>query len=302
MSAGLDPRQWQQLSEYLDHQLDEKQMARVERMLVSSPEWQEGLQSLRNTRAALRAAPSRRAPRNFTLSAAQAAKIRKPTRVFWLFRLSSAVSTAMAVIFVVLGFVLQAAPASAPMMAAAPAMEKSADQAVGATSVPIIIWGPPEMNQYLSDGQMGAASEAYGKGGGGGGYGGDGGVAPETMTSQQEADLPAAEAPVQETQNDALALAPPAPAMDFLAEPAPTSAEPAPETRELIPESNPILGLQTTGENDSVAESDEIIAPEPMPTPDKNPSGLPVWWTAAALMLALAVITGYLGWRSTGRH
>lgn len=56
------------LSAYLDGELDSKESARLETRLKSDPELEPALRDLRFARGILRKLPSRRAPRNFTLT------------------------------------------------------------------------------------------------------------------------------------------------------------------------------------------------------------------------------------------
>lgn len=316
MSTVLSPHDWQQLSEYLDGQLGHRDQYQVENLLAASTEWQSALQSLTNTRSALRTAPKRRAPRNFTLSATQAEQIRKPARNFGFFRLSSAFSTALAVLFLVLGFTLKSAPTALPM-AVAPVMEKSVGTSAESTPIPVIIWGSPEMNQYA---YTNANPVAGGKGGGGGGGGGDG-ITNASKSASDAEPMTAAEVP------ETLALAPEATssAQDQAVEPevappamalAPTATAEAPQTFALALEdtqpaadtsisssqgiagSGPILGIQSTGPAVELEEKN-LVEPENLSRSMENEINepMPLWWMAAAVMLVLALLTGIMGWK-----
>ena len=61
-------RDFELLSAYLDGQLSDNDRRRVEQLLHSRPDLKTTLDELRRTRAVLRMAPRRRAPRNFTLT------------------------------------------------------------------------------------------------------------------------------------------------------------------------------------------------------------------------------------------
>ncbi|GMV34544.1 MAG: hypothetical protein DCC59_02630 [Chloroflexi bacterium] len=61
-------RDIENLSAYLDGQLDEKKSTEIESRLKSDPELESALQELRFARTVLRRLPARKAPRNFTLT------------------------------------------------------------------------------------------------------------------------------------------------------------------------------------------------------------------------------------------
>lgn len=297
MNTVLSPRDWQQLSEYLDDQLGPGIRTQVEKNLSTSAEWAAGLQSLEATRSVLRAAPQRRAPRNYTLTTIEAASYRQNRFNFPIYKFSSAFSAILTVLFLVLGFTSRGL-LSQPMLAAAPMMEQAADSASEATSMPIIIWGSPEMNQY-----------AYGAGGapaggmGGGGMGGGGGgadimsaeAAPpvgksmedfasepamDTIVSSEEPVI--APAPVLESAPDIMALSPQATQL-----PAPTTVAAAPKEN-----ANPILGIQPR--EMSQPESEMQITEEAQP--------ISPWWFAALGCLLITIFLGYLGWKPTKHH
>jgi negative regulator of sigma E activity len=62
------PREYEQLSAYLDGQLSPKEVARLRARLQADPQMQTTLEELRLTRVALHSLPMLRAPRNFTLT------------------------------------------------------------------------------------------------------------------------------------------------------------------------------------------------------------------------------------------
>lgn len=63
-----DIRELENLSAYLDGQLDPKESTMLESRLKSDPELASALQDLRSARGILRKLPARKAPRNFTLT------------------------------------------------------------------------------------------------------------------------------------------------------------------------------------------------------------------------------------------
>src|SRR5512139_2036512 len=70
MRAQISNRDYEQISAYIDGQLAPGDQRKLEERLRARPELQEVLNELRQTRALLRMAPRRRAPRNFTLTPA----------------------------------------------------------------------------------------------------------------------------------------------------------------------------------------------------------------------------------------
>lgn len=63
-----DFREIENLSAYLDEQLDSRESAKLESRLKADPELESALQDLRSARGILRQLPARKAPRNFTLT------------------------------------------------------------------------------------------------------------------------------------------------------------------------------------------------------------------------------------------
>lgn len=155
MKTQLTPRETQQLSAYLDGALSSAERADLEKRLSARADLAAGLEELRQTRAVLRAAPRRKAPRNFTLKPDML-----PTRrTVWrgwtpVFSFASA-ATALVALVMLLGQMLPLGGAAAPM-AKPVSMEKQAapqaEDTVQATPM-IITWGQPQV---------------YGMGGGGG--------------------------------------------------------------------------------------------------------------------------------------
>lgn len=152
MKEQLNSRDLILLSAYLDGELDPRDKARVEALLHSNPEAKETYDSLKKTRAVLRNAPLRKAPRNFTLSAATVQQPRRPLVLIPALRFSSVLATLVAVWM----FVSQLLPgmATRPMTASEPVMESQAItetetmriMAVPETTQqtpPVVYWGGP---------------------------------------------------------------------------------------------------------------------------------------------------------------
>ncbi len=148
MNAPLTPQDWEFLSTYLDGQMSLVEQRRAREVLARRTELVSALEALRRTRAVLRAAPRRRAPRNFTLTPAMARQARRRFgfTLGWVPSLSFA--SAMAVLLLVLSFFvrlpgagLPAAPLAAPM-AQAPIMAQ-ADRTLQDKSAPNEASVPP---------------------------------------------------------------------------------------------------------------------------------------------------------------
>ena len=83
----------EQLSAYLDGQLSPSDSARLESRLQSDPELASAYDDLRVTRGILRKLPSRRAPRNFTLTRKMAGLKPPLPRTYFTFRFATAFAT-----------------------------------------------------------------------------------------------------------------------------------------------------------------------------------------------------------------
>ena len=111
MSAPRPPlseRDWAQLSAYLDGQLGARQRAALERRLAAEPHLRQALDELRDTVTLLRALPTLRAPRDFTLDPALYARPRRWWSVAAALQFSGALGTALAVVLIALGVLLPA--------------------------------------------------------------------------------------------------------------------------------------------------------------------------------------------------
>jgi hypothetical protein len=83
----------EQLSAYLDGQLSPSDSARLESRLQSDPELASVYEDLRSTRSIFRRLPSRRAPRNFTLTRKMAGLKPPLPRTYFTFRFATAFAT-----------------------------------------------------------------------------------------------------------------------------------------------------------------------------------------------------------------
>ncbi|HEY9151358.1 MAG TPA: hypothetical protein VIN60_00615 [Anaerolineales bacterium] len=145
----MNPRDLELLSAYLDGQLNPSDSARLKSRLASDESLRAVLDNLRATRNLLRQLPSRRAPRNFTLTP-QMAGIKPPTpRAVLVFRFASAFATFLFIITFVLNGLLSfsvAAPAPAAFNAAAPMSAQEAAPLAGIapteTSAPRLMAAP----------------------------------------------------------------------------------------------------------------------------------------------------------------
>jgi len=126
MRAQITSHDYEQLSAYIDGQLTDSDRRRLEERLHAQPDLQQALDELTRTRALLRTAPRRRAPRNFTLTPAMVGST--PTRRFNNFlNLFPALSfaSALAAIALVVSIVFQLLPGR-QMLASQPAADTAA--------------------------------------------------------------------------------------------------------------------------------------------------------------------------------
>ncbi|MFZ5819594.1 MAG: anti-sigma factor family protein [Chloroflexota bacterium] len=109
-------RDVEQLSAYLDGQLDQGDAARLETRLETDPQLASVFEALRQSRAILRQLPQRRAPRNFTLTPRMIGQNPPLPRAYPFFRLS----TALAAVLLLFTFAINAI-GPIPLGAMAPA-------------------------------------------------------------------------------------------------------------------------------------------------------------------------------------
>lgn len=262
MKTQLTPRDTQQLSAYLDGALSSAERADLEKRLATRADLAAGLEELRQTRAVLRAAPRRKAPRNFTLKPDMVPARRTAWRGWTpVFSFASA-ATALVALVMLLGQMLPLGGAAAPM-AMPVAMEKQAapqaQDTVQATPM-IITWGQ---------------TQGYGMGGGGGndmaaasapgGLAAEPPAAPESIrampTATPEGNPPAA------TEQPPLMLA------------APTEMPAAADANGLI------LGIAPTEEQGSISTPQTVQ--ETAPARQSQP-GIPQPWLTIGLFVAAA--------------
>ncbi len=172
MKTQLTPKDWQQLSEYLDGQLSERDQAKLEQRLNKQPDLQTALDEMRQMRSVLRAVPHRKVPHNFTLTHAMVAEQQQRSNPFsrWIpaLSISSALATLILVVTMLIGGVpsltssqpVALAPSTQQALEAPQAAEQAADQ--NATKPPVILWNGT--NGLPNDG----GQIATGRGGGGG--------------------------------------------------------------------------------------------------------------------------------------
>jgi hypothetical protein len=104
MNKELTPREIEQISAYLDGELNQKEKARLDARLRVEPKLRRGLHELGETRSMLRSLPRKRAPRNFTLTPVMVGARRKSG--FDFFRLTPALSLSSVLATLLLALVL----------------------------------------------------------------------------------------------------------------------------------------------------------------------------------------------------
>ena len=122
MSKKLTPKDWQLLSAYLDDQLKASQKARVENRLRIDEEFKGAYQRLRHTQLLLHSLPTRRVPRNFTLTAAMVKESKPWLPTFaGMLRFSSVAAGLMLIMLLAFDFF----PVLAPAIITARSQEKA---------------------------------------------------------------------------------------------------------------------------------------------------------------------------------
>jgi len=240
MNREISSKDLQQLSEYLDGKLPERERIQVEARLESQPELREELEGLRRTHLMLRQMPKRRAPRNFFITPEMAPR-RSPLRLFPVFRLAFALAGLLLVVAfagdLLFGFAPQsAAPAAAPLMMQA---DQRNSTNFSESNPPIIMWGTP------TPGGIGLGSAS---GLGGGGYGGGPGSYPATGSGGEPVSSDTLPPTVPEE-----------------------NSSPAP-----LPESTPVIGIATSPPNGATPEGvtppccKSSAPPESQPAPSQT--------------------------------
>jgi hypothetical protein len=277
MNSHLTPRQWEQLSAYLDGELRGGSQVQLERMLESDPLFRESLESLKKTRAALRSVRNRPVPRNFMLSPSDAVLPRRIWRGWMpVFSFSSAIASLLMLFSLYMGLVRSPVLTTQMEIASAP-LEQPAEKIMTESDIgpsdlpPIIIWGGPQAYSTMP----------MGKGGGGGGNGGDAPllqVAPEAGSVDQPLPVPSGQEQEQ-----------PAPALVLPPSPQSTSAD----QFELLPlEGNgPILGVPPGGGTEPRDQQRIPASEEPELPAAALPPGVN-WILLMAIFALIALTTG----------
>jgi anti-sigma factor RsiW len=293
MTTPLTPQDWETLSTYLDGQLTATGKRQIQDLIALRPELKQGLEELRRTRAVLRAAPRRRAPRNFTLSPEMAQKVRPRFR--WGWTPSFSFASAMATVLLVLSFFFRVNLTQfTPMTALAPVAMTQENTTSG--NPPIIIWNAP-------------GSNATGMGGGPAGLGGgddfgsaEKGIVPSPADSQA--------APQQTPGTEPGASPDLPPAIAAAATPAPTNeprlaAPVAPQptieagiTRDGS-QSGPILGIAPTEERGKMyVPTQDLYYQADQSTPGNSWQFVQIGLAGVAVIFAAAA---FLSWRKAQR-
>jgi hypothetical protein len=308
MKVQLSPKDWQQISEYLDDQLTPKEKNRLEERIRVRPELRNGLEELRHTRLVLRSVPKRRAPHNFTLTP-EMVRPRSISRLFPVLSFSSALATILIVVTLVFRLLpgesssstaeVQrfAAPAAPAAPFAASAAQNKSSGAQSSQTPEIITWGQPA-NQMFANNIQGM--------GGGPGQSSPAGAAPliapgavETQPSQEappQAPGPMLSSPLA-TPKPGLSQ-PEAPALE-----APTNAVPATANAanaDALRGTSPILGIPARSDQGKIipapSESTAAEAAAPQPTTQS----FPYWILLEIALVVIAAVTGlaaYSLWR-----
>jgi hypothetical protein len=101
MTGQIPQKEIENLSAYLDRQLDERHRARLEARLLKEPELQAILRDLGQARLALKSLPRERAPRNFTLTPEMAGVRSAPRRTYPALGWASALASILLVLVLV---------------------------------------------------------------------------------------------------------------------------------------------------------------------------------------------------------
>jgi hypothetical protein len=307
MKVQLSPKDWQQISEYLDDQLTPKEKNRLEERIRIRPELRDGLEELRHTRLVLRSVPKRRAPHNFTLTP-EMVRPRSLSHLFPVLSFSSALATIFIVVTLVFRLLSGASPSSAaevqrlaaPAVPAVPVTSSAAqNRSVGAQTSPtpeIITWGQPTNKLFANNvqGLGGGVSEQTSPSEGAAPL-----VAPGVIEAQpsQEAHP---QAPVPEVSNP---LATPEPGLtqpDTQALAVPTNEVSTPAAAATLRGSSPILGIPAHSDQGKIISGPtepsvaEAVAPQP------TAQSFPYWILLEVALAVIAVATGlaaYSLWR-----
>jgi len=159
MNNKYSPQDWQRISEYLDGQLSPQEKARLEARLQTDPDLHMAYSELRQTKILLKSAKNLKAPRNFTITEAQALTIKpvRKNRFLPVLSFSSVLATVLmifAIFFELSSGANMTAKVANQQPEASLAMESAPMDSRSSEGNPMIIqWG---------------GNQAYGMGGGGG--------------------------------------------------------------------------------------------------------------------------------------
>lgn len=150
----MNPRDIEQLSEFLDGRLKPSASARLESRLASEPELVSALDGMRESRALLRRMPKRRAPRNFTLTPKMVGLKPPLPRAYPILRFATvAAAFLFAVSFIRIG--------SGALGAAQPAAEPAAFSAEAITDeAPLLAAAPGPGEEPVTPAPDAASAEA----------------------------------------------------------------------------------------------------------------------------------------------
>jgi hypothetical protein len=273
MKSDLSPRDWQEISSYLDRQISVEAQARLEERLKNEQDLRNALEDLHRAQALLRSQPRLRAPRNFTLTREMAGK-RSGAPAYPVLGLASALASLL-FIFLLVGDLFSQRAALAPsQMTNALQAEMAQSEAVS-----------PQPSGTLDEAEATQAMELNE-------------AAP--MAAPLAAPLAITEAPL-ETQLPAAAakvMAPPPTSGDAAASP-PAEATlaailpPAKQAAQLAPTASPV--------QDSGGRAPEKTS---LPLPPTKIFGLnqTIWHASEILAAILAVATGMAWWIRRRRY
>ena len=277
MSATRPPlseRDWAQLSAYLDGALGARERAALERRLAAEPHLRQALDELRETVALLRALPTLRAPRDFTLDPALYGRAR---RRWWsaaaALQLSGALGTALAIVLIVLGMF---APARRTAQVSAPATSVALQATVAPSETPTLHPLPTVAATSAPPAADALDAEAFGE------------VADETGAANAAESAPPQAlfaAPVGGAAEEAEAAPPPAPVMREPVEQATPTVAPSPTpsaTASATPSATPSVTPAPTEERQKITP------------PTSAEESRPRWWLVLAGSVTLLASIGLL--------
>ncbi len=162
MSArNINPKDFNRLMAYLDGALSTKERARFERQLAASEDLKRTMLEQKRLKAALRALPIKKAPRDFMLTPEMVKQRKSVSPMFPAFRLASMIATVLLVVVFAGEYLLAPALQSARSKTAATeaAAVKMPMASSEATEEPLIFWNA----QPATKGMGGGADTMAGK-------------------------------------------------------------------------------------------------------------------------------------------